>query len=80
MSAFKLSEEMIKEIEDKVNKALDEEVGKKSDLPVGSFTTICWIILDLTSDEIQVIEPVEIYPEDDEYDFEGIGDIEYDTP
>lgn len=80
MAEFKLSEEMIKDIEDKVNKVLDEEVGKKVDLPAGAFTTICWVILDLTSSEIQIIEPIETYLEDDEYDFEGIGDIEYDTP
>ena len=71
---------MIKEIEAKVNEALDKEIAKKLDLPAGSFATICWIILDLTSSEIQVIEPIETYPEDDDYDFGDIGDIEYNDP
>ena len=71
---------MIKEIESNVNAVLDKEIAKKSDFPAGSFMTICWIILDLNTNEIQVIEPIETYPEDDDYDFEGIGDIEYNDP
>ena len=71
---------MIAVIESKINAALDKEIAKKIDRPAGSFETICWIILDLASSEIQVIKPITDYPEDDDYDFEGIGDIEYNDP
>lgn len=80
MTQFKLTDEMIKDIEDKVNKALDEgTIEQLCDFPEGSFMTICWIIMDLTTGEAKVIEPIELYsekPKDDEIDdeFDWIDD------
>jgi hypothetical protein len=68
---FKLTEELIKEIEDKVNNTLsyiDNGVKESlSHLENPSFT-VCWLIVDVNSGNVNVIDP--IFTEDEEEDEE----------
>lgn len=71
---FKLTEEVIKEIEEKVNKNLiDVNNGIYNE---DSFFAACWIIINIEDGEVQVIDPIDSY-DDDEDEF---GDIEYNDP
>jgi hypothetical protein len=72
---FKLTEEMIKEIEEKVNNGLDEvNDGMKERLMADncynkySFFAACWITIDIEDAKVKVIDPIESYDEDEEDD------------
>jgi hypothetical protein len=73
---FKLTDKMIKEIESKVNKGFDDGIIERcSDLPDGSFVTMCEIIIDVCSGNVAVIDPVKTYDDDEDEEFD-YGDIE----
>lgn len=70
---FKLTEEMIAEIEEKVNKGLDDVNNGMKDRLISagcynedSFFAACWITIDISDGKVQVIDPIETYDEDEE--------------
>lgn len=80
---FKLTEEMIKEIEEKVNKNLidvnngmNERILDTGYYNEDSFFAACWVIINIEDRNVQVIDPIDSY-DDDEDEF---GDIEYNDP
>jgi hypothetical protein len=77
---FKLTEEMIKEIEEKVNARLEEVKGMKERLINAgcyndwSFFAACWITIDIENSKIKVIDPIK--SDDDDDDEEEEDDLE----
>ena len=80
---FKLTEEIIKQIEEKVNKGLaDVDNGMKERLIASgcynreSFFTACWVAINIEDSTVTVIEPIHSYDDvedDDEFDdWEGV--------
>lgn len=62
---FKLTDEMIKQIEDKVNKGLiDVNNGMKERLIAAgcydecSFLPVCWVTIDIGDSKARVIDPI----------------------
>ena len=63
---FKITDEIIKSIEEKVNKCLnDGTIERCSHLPAGSFVSIGELIVDISTGKASVIDPVKTYNEDD---------------
>lgn len=79
MTEFKLTDEMIREIEEKVNKGLEDvNDGMKERLIAAncynpeSFFSACWIIIDINDSKVTVIDPLPNYVnEEDDDEYEG---------
>lgn len=72
---FKLTDEMIQQIEDKVNNILDTDLGgmKEELIKAGCYTpctsvTVCEIEITLENKNVIVTDPTPIYDEDEEED------------
>jgi hypothetical protein len=71
---FKLTPEMIVEIEEKVNNCLDDvHNGMKERLShlCDPSITACWVIVNVFSENVNVIDPIQSYEDEEECeDFE----------
>lgn len=73
---FKLTDEMIKSIEEKVNNGLvDVNSGMKDRLIAAgcynecSFFAACWVTIDIENSNVMVIDPIrDLYDEDEDDD------------
>ncbi|MDD4588940.1 MAG: hypothetical protein PHG06_00725 [Parabacteroides sp.] len=78
---FKLTAEMIQQIEEKVNNGLvDINDGMKERLIAAncynplSRISVCWITIDIEDSKVRVIDPIQSY-DDDEEDEEDFSDF-----